>query len=96
MKISSSDNYKYSGKSCSKLSGITIRTAFSVQNIDAQEIAKYHRSDATNFAKIEDDIQIEVEHILRDYFRPIRIDFKPHHNVTVVNRRPDTLYGRVI
>ena len=96
MKSPPPDTCKYSGKSCSELLGITIRIAFSVQNIDAQEIANISQIGCCEFCEDQDDIQIEVEHILRDFFRPIRIDFKPHHNVTVVNRRPDTLYGRVI
>jgi hypothetical protein len=70
----------------------------SVQNIDAAGVDNIAKNilDAANFAWTEHDIQTEVEHILRDFLRPLGIDYTPHHNVTELNGRPDTLYGRVI
>jgi len=52
--------------------------------------------DIANQAKSETDLQIGVEHILRNFFDSLGVKYQPHHNITVINGRPDTLYGRAI
>jgi len=51
---------------------------------------------AADRSKSEEDLHIETEHILRNFFSSTGHDYDPHHNVTVIRGRPDTLYGRVL
>ncbi|GEM_PF-1642154 len=49
-----------------------------------------------NLATCETDIQIEVEHIPRNFFYSFVIKYTPDHNVTMINRRPNTPYRRAV
>lgn len=51
---------------------------------------------AASIAESEMKLQIEVEHILRNFFDMMKIIYQPSHNLTIINGKPDTLYGRVI
>jgi hypothetical protein len=42
------------------------------------------------------DLQTDVEHLLHSFFDKMGINYAPHHNITIIRGRPDTLYGRVI
>jgi Caspase domain len=48
---------------------------------------------AADRSKSEEDLHIETEHILRNFFSSTGHDYDPHHNVTIIRGRPDTLYG---
>jgi hypothetical protein len=51
---------------------------------------------ASKRAGSETDLQTDVEHVLRNFFEKLGIEYEPHHNITIIRGRPDTLYGRVV
>src|SRR5438309_5349657 len=59
------------------------------------EITKAIKS-AARRAESETDLQTDVEHALRSLFEKLGIEYEPHHNITVIRGRPDTLYGRAV
>ncbi len=51
---------------------------------------------AAKRAGSETDLQTDVEHVLRNFFEKLGIEYEPHHNITIIRGRPDTLYGRAV
>lgn len=68
---------------------------YEIYDKDINETSVRIRKAATR-AKSETELQLEIEHILRNFFEKVGIKYEPHHNVTVVRGRPDTLYGRAV
>ena len=61
---------------------------------DIEDITRKILSSADAHSEME--LQIKVEHILRNFFESQGIGYEPRHNITVINGRPDTLYGHAI
>ena len=51
---------------------------------------------AAAWAKSEMDLQVEVAGALKDFARRAQVTLEGHHNVTVAQGRPDSVYGSVI
>jgi len=69
-----------------------------MSDIDSKVLSQTAKSiiDAARRAQSETDLQTDVEHALRNIFQRLGIEYEPHHNITVIRGRPDTLYGRAV
>lgn len=62
---------------------------------DASALAKKIK-EVASVSRNEEDLKIEIEHLLRNYYEKIGISYKPHHEVIIATGRTDTLYGKVV
>jgi SAM-dependent methyltransferase len=66
-----------------------------ILHADAGKLAQSIRS-AADSVKIEAELRIEIEHLFRDFFKKLGIEYAPHHDRTIITGKPDTMYGAVI
>ncbi|MFQ6054683.1 MAG: Eco57I restriction-modification methylase domain-containing protein [Methanosarcinales archaeon] len=52
--------------------------------------------EVASVSRNEEDLKIEIEHLLRNYYEKIGISYRPHHEVIIATGRTDTLYGKVV